>query len=269
MLFALQPTLLPLANLFFTASALLLCNPLLAANPTATPTSPTKQSTVTAPALPPANPAAAPAKPGNTNLDLAKKIWVLTNGDKTITHIKSGLGGGESQMSLSIDKNMAEKITAVLNQTFDPAPDLIQHYVAEKANPEQLATIIKWLESFYGKKVREAEVKSQIQYNELESTVPLKEPKFSKEREALYKRYERIALEANTKTISETVEFYHIVNNSTKPPTERIGPKQLEQTLKINQVKIIAIGNDRKTPKIEPPIIEPKNPQMPYLRAVG
>jgi hypothetical protein len=216
------------------ALSLLLCYPLLAATPPV-PQTPSKQTPV-APAAPLT--AATPAAALNTNKELALKIWTLTNGDKTLSHIKAGLGGSESQMSLSIDKSMAEKIIAVLNQAFDPVPAQIQGYVAEKANPEQLTAIIKWLESFYGKKVREAEAKSQIQYNDLERNVPLKEPKFSKEREALYKRYERVALEATNKIITETVEFYLVINNSTKPPTERIAPKELEQTLKLNRVKM-------------------------------
>lgn len=238
MLFKSQPANISLIKIFISATALLFCQPLLAANPSTTTTPPPKQTPATTVPVTPANPAATPAKPPNTNLELAKKIWLLTNGDKTITHIKTGLGGSESQMSISIDKSMAEKIIAVLNQAFDPVPEQIQGYVAEKGDTEQLTAIIKWLESFYGKKVREAEAKMQIQYNELERTVPLKEPKFSKEREALYKRYERIALEANTKFIAETVEFYTVINNSTKPPTERIAPKQLEQMLKLNQVKM-------------------------------
>lgn len=229
MLFAPHPAIRAATMIFFSTTALLLCQPLLAAPPPATP--PAAKQTVTPV---PAN----PAKPLVANLELAKKIWQLTNGDKTITHVKAGLGGGESQMSISIDKNMAEKITAVLNQAFDPVPEQIQAYIAEKGNPEQLTAIVKWLESFYGKKVREAEAKSQIQYNELERNVPLKEPKFSKEREALYKRYEQIALESNSKIITETLEFYQVINNSTKPPTERVAPKQLEQTLKLNQVKL-------------------------------
>ena len=236
MSFDVRPAGISATTILFSTAVLLVCQPLLAATPPTTTLAPKQAAAAVAPAS--AAPTAAPAKPLNSNPELAKKIWLLINGDKTISHVKSGLGGGESQMSLSIDKNMAEKITAVLNQAFDPAPEQIQAYIAEKGNPEHLAAIVKWLESHYGKKVREAESKSQIQYSELERNVPLKEPKFSKEREALYKRYERIALESNTKIITETLEFYAVINNSTKPPTERVAPKELEQTLKLNKDKM-------------------------------
>lgn len=199
-----------------------------------------------APLTPPAavvTPAPATVKSAaGSSADFAHKIWLFTNGEKTLTQLKTGLSGGDSQLSISIDKPMAEKINAVLSQAFDPIPGLFENYVAATGKPAQLAEIVKWLDSPFGKKVREAEAKAPpLQYNELERTIPLKEPKFSKEREQLYKRYEKAAYDSTAKMITETVEFYTVVNNGIKPPTERISPKELDQAVKLSRERMSSL----------------------------
>lgn len=225
--------------------ALLIPFAAIATTPATTPAGATSKTPAvsTTPAATPARPAAAPgATPppaAGSAADLAARIWVLSGGDKTLSQIKAGLSSGEGHLSVAIDKPMADKITEVLNQALDPVPVLYQDYIAKNGKTDQLASIVKWLESPFGKKVREAEAKAPpLQYHELERTIPLKEPKFSKEREVLYKRYEKIAYETNYKFISETSDFYMVVNNGIKPPTERTAAKDMEQALKLNRVKM-------------------------------
>ncbi len=211
-------------------------------------TAPTKPATTAtqhaplatpAPAIVPPSPNPAVKHAAGSPAELAHKIWLFTNGDKTLTQLKSGLSGGDSQLSISIDKPMAEKINGVLGQAFDPIPGLFEEYIAKTGKPEQLAEIVKWLDSPFGKKVREAESKAPpLQYNELERTIPLKAPNFSKEREQLYKRYDKVAFASTAKMITETVEFYLVVNNGIKPPTERTSPKELEQAVKLSRTRM-------------------------------
>ncbi|MBI3560941.1 MAG: hypothetical protein HY080_04405 [Gammaproteobacteria bacterium] len=197
---------------------------------------------LTTPATATTSPPGTAAPAAGSVAELAHKIWIFANGEKTLNQIKAGLGGTENQLSVSIDKPMAEKINNVLTEAFDPVPGLFQDYVVQNGKPEQLAAITKWMESPFGKKVREAEARAPaLQYNELERTVPLKEPKFSTEREALYKRYEKIAYAANARIITATMEFYTVINNGIKPPTERMPPKELEQTLKLAHTRMATI----------------------------
>ena len=209
------------------------------------PTKPAANGTQIAPLVTPAaaiapTSSSAVAKPAaGSPADLAHKIWLFTNGDKTLAQLKNGLSGGDSQLSISIDKPMAEKINGVLGQAFDPIPGLFEEHIARTGKPEQLAEIVKWLDSPFGKKVREAESKAPpLQYNELERTIPLKAPNFSKEREQLYKRYDKVAYASTARMITETVEFYLVVNNGIKPPTERTAPKELDQAVKLSRARM-------------------------------
>ena len=207
--------------------------------PAAKPNTALQLAPIVTPVAAQPTPVATPPPQQGSPAFYASKIWELTGGTRTLSQIKAGLSGNESQYSLSIDKNMAEKINGVLTQAFDPVPALFQDYIAKTGRPDQLAAIVKWLESPFGKKVQDAEGKAPpLQYNELERTIPLKEPKFSKEREQLYQRYDKVVYATTNKMISETVEFYLLVNNGIKPPTERMPPKEIEQAAKLKRTQM-------------------------------
>ena len=207
--------------------------------PAAKPNTAVQLAPIVTPAAAHPAPVATPPPQQGSPAFYAAKLWELTGGTRTLNQIKAGLGGSESQYSVAVDKNMAEKINGVLTQAFDPVPALFQDYIAKNGRPDQLAAIVKWLESPFGKKVQEAEAKAPpLQYNELERTIPLKEPKFSKEREQLFQRYDKVVYESTNKLIAETAEFYLLVNNGIKPPTERLSAKDLDQAAKLKRTQM-------------------------------
>lgn len=174
----------------------------------------------------------------DANKNLIYKLWEINATDKLLNDVRLTLLEGEKSLVAGLEKGQADDIRKIVKQNFNSLKPLMIAYMAKNGRTSNFTKAYNWLVTPLGKKISKMELASKSIFSDPEAGVPKKMPEFSKERTALLTKFENLIYAPASSFLFTTMEHFTYLHNHTKPPNKRLSEKNLDQSIKLINVKI-------------------------------
>jgi len=175
------------------------------------------------------------------NKEVVLKLWKTVQLDSLLDNIKASMYSGKENILDGLAESSEKKIRAIVDKDFALLKPHMQGYMIKQGSSTKLQTAYRWIQTPLGQKVSKLKIIPNGLFSDPEAPIPIKEPVISKEREQLKSKFKGLMF-APSKAFSEhTLSHFMILQNSTKPPAQRLSDVEIDQKIKISKVKLSSI----------------------------